>query len=181
MPRITHRHAQASQPTRPDRKAPQRPKTALPKPSAVDTFDMPTAGARTLGGGDPSVDFNGTKYTRLEGSASNSQISIGKGFDPLAECGIALTRQQAVELGVEVGDKVCVRDAVKGTTVEATFHDSAGRRRKDPYSHFEVSPALADALGIRYRNRAGKVVDAVTNTESLVGRFFIENKPEEPA
>lgn len=134
-----------------------------------------------LGNGSPSVDFNGTKYTQLEGSAADSNISIdnvlGKGrFNPLTQPGIALTTQQAKELGVKVGDKVSVRDNKSGKVVTATFYDSAGSKRpgSEKFGHFEVSPALADDLGIKYRNKAGKVVDAVTNSESLAGRFSIE-------
>lgn len=134
-----------------------------------------------LGSGSPSVDFNGTKYTRLEGSAADSNISIdgvvGRGkFNPLTQPGIALTTQQAKELGVKVGDKVSVRDNKTGKVVTATFYDSAGSRRpgNEKYAHFEVSPALADKLGIHYRNKKGNVVDAVTNSESLDGRFSIE-------
>ncbi|MDP3238013.1 MAG: peptidoglycan-binding domain-containing protein [Myxococcales bacterium] len=127
-----------------------------------------------LGSGRPSIDFNGTKYTSIEGSAANSEISIGKKFNPLTQPGIALTTQQARELGVKVGDKVLVRDTKTGRTVEATFYDSAGSKRKDKLGHFEVGPALADALGINYRNKKGQVVDAVTNKEDLGGRYSIE-------
>jgi peptidoglycan hydrolase-like protein with peptidoglycan-binding domain len=130
-----------------------------------------------LGRGAPSIDFNGTKYTAIEGRAADNNISIGRGkFDPLKQPGIALTTQQASALGVKVGDKVSVRDGVTGKVVTATFHDSAGSKRigDQKLKHFEVSPALADQLGIKYRNKAGKVVDAVTNTESLAGRFSIE-------
>lgn len=127
-----------------------------------------------LGSGRPSIDFNGTRYTSIEGSAANSEISIGKKFNPLTQPGIALTTQQARELGVKVGDKVLVRDTKTGRAVEATFYDSAGSKRKDKFGHFEVGPALADALGIDYRNKKGQVVDAVTNKEDLGGRFSIE-------
>lgn len=127
-----------------------------------------------LGSGRPSIDFNGTKYTSIEGSAANSEISIGKKFNPLTQPGIALTTQQARELGVKVGDKVLVRDTKTGRGVEATFYDSAGSKRKDKLGHFEVGPALADALGINYRNKKGQVVDAVTNKEDLGGRYSIE-------
>jgi len=134
-----------------------------------------------LGSGTPSVDFNGTKYTAIEGSAADNNISIdnvlGRGkFDPLSSPGIALTSQQAKELGVKVGDKVSVRDNQTGKVTTATFYDSAGSKRPgdEKLKHFEVSPRLADELGIKYRNKAGKVVDAVTNTENLTGRFSIE-------
>ena len=68
-----------------------------------------------LSNGSPSVDFNGTRYTSIEGTAADNNISIdnvrGKGrFNPLTEPGIALTTQQAQALGVKVGDKVSVRD-----------------------------------------------------------------------
>ncbi len=134
-----------------------------------------------LGSGSPSIDFNGTKYTSIEGSAADNNISIdnvrGKGkFNPLSEPGIALTTQQARELGVKVGDKVSVRDNKTGAVHTATFYDGAGSKRpgNEKLAHFEVSPALADTLGIKYRNSKGKVVDAVTNRESLAGRFSIE-------
>ena len=127
-----------------------------------------------LGAGSPSIDFNGTRYTSIEGSAADSRISLQRKFDPLKQPGIALTTQQARSLGVKVGDTVQVRDTKTGKAVEATFYDSAGGRRKNPLDHFEVSPALADQLGINYRNKNGKVVDAVTNREPLAGRFAIE-------
>ncbi len=130
-----------------------------------------------LGSGSPSVDFNGTKYTSIEGSAADSNISIGrKNFDPLTKPGIALTTQQASQLGVKVGDKVSVHDHKTGKVVTAVFYDSAGSKRAgdQKYKHMEVSPALADKLGINYRNSKGNVVDAVTNKESLTGRFSIE-------
>ncbi|MFT3706181.1 MAG: peptidoglycan-binding domain-containing protein [Archangium sp.] len=134
-----------------------------------------------LGNGSASVDFNGTRYTSIEGSAANSDISIdgvrGKGkFDPLTEPGIALTTQQAKELGVKVGGKVTVRDNKTGAAYTATYYDSAGSKRpgNEKYAHFEVSPALADQLGIKYRNSKGKVIDAVTNSAQVDGRFSIE-------
>lgn len=129
-----------------------------------------------IGNGSPSVDFNGTKYTSIEGSAANSNISIGKGFDPVKQPGIALTTQQARELGVKVGDKVSVRDNKTGAVVTATFYDSAGSKRpgNEKLAHFEVSPKLADELGINYRNKKGQVIDAVTNSSSVDGRFSIE-------
>src|SRR4051812_17148766 len=113
-----------------------------------------------IGNGSPSVDFNGTKYTSIEGSAANNDISIGKGFDPLKQPGIALTTQQAKELGVKVGDKVSVRDNKTGAVVTATFYDSAGSKRpgNEKLAHFEVSPKLADELGISYRNKKGQVI-----------------------
>ena len=114
----------------------------------------------------------------MKGSAADSNLSIdgvrGKGrFNPLTQPGIALTTQQAQKLGVKVGGTVDVRDKVTGKVVQATYYDSAGSRRGG--DHFEVSPKLADELGIKYRNGAGKVVDAVTNTEKLSGRFTIES------
>ena len=134
-----------------------------------------------LGNGSPSVDFNGTRYTSIEGTAADNNISIdnvrGKGrFNPLTEPGIALTTQQAQALGVKVGDKVSVRDNKTGAVVTATFYDSAGSKRpgNEKLAHFEVSPALADQLGIKYRNSKGKVIDAVTNSSSVDGRFSIE-------
>ncbi|MFO0593702.1 MAG: peptidoglycan-binding domain-containing protein [Myxococcaceae bacterium] len=134
-----------------------------------------------LGNGSPSVDFNGTRYTSIEGSAADNNISIdnvlGKGkFDPVTTPGIALTTQQARELGVKVGDKVTVRDNRTGAAYTATFYDSAGSKRpgNEKYAHFEVSPALADQLGIKYRNSKGKVIDAVTNSSQVDGRFTIE-------
>jgi hypothetical protein len=68
---------------------------------------------------------------------------------------------------------VKVRDTQTGKTVVATFYDSAGTKA-DGLKHFEVDPALADALGIEYRNKHGKVVDAVTNSSAVNGRFVIE-------
>lgn len=137
-------------------------------------FDSASASAKKLGTGNPSVDFNGTRHTEIEGSAANSKISLEKGFDANTQDGIALTTTQARQLGVKVGDTVHVRDNVTGATYPATFHDSAGSGRRDQLDHFEVSPTLADKLGINYRTASGRVVDAVTNTESLKGRFSIE-------
>lgn len=157
-------------PARPS-KAPARAKAA----AQVDGFDGPKKGAVVLKAGDPGVDLNGTKYTALEGRAADNRLSIDskRKFDPLTERGIALTSSQAQKLGVKVGDDVTVRDTKTGKAFTATFYDSAGTKR-DGLKHFEVSPALADSLGITYRNKKGQVVDAVTNTENLVGRFTIE-------
>ncbi|MGC4122139.1 MAG: peptidoglycan-binding domain-containing protein [Myxococcales bacterium] len=141
----------------------------------VTTTTPPTSPASRarLGTGSPSIDFNGTPHTRIEGRAANSKISLA-GFNPMTQDGIALTTTQARQLGVKVGDTVTIRDRVTGDTYEATFHDSAGSKRKDQLEHFEVSPALADRLGISYRTRSGRIVDAVTNGEEVRGRFCIE-------
>lgn len=72
-----------------------------------------------------------------------------------------------------MGDPVHVRDNVTGAC-PATFHDSAGSGRRDQLDHFEVSPTLADKLGIDDRTASGRGVDAVANTGSLKGRFSIE-------
>jgi hypothetical protein len=152
-------------------KAPAQAKAA----AQVDGFEGPKKGTVVLRAGDPAVDLNGTKYTAIEGRAADNHLSIDskRKFDPLTERGIALTSSQARQLGVKVGDDVTVRDAKTGKTFTATFYDSAGTK-PDGLKHFEVSPALADSLGITYRNKKGQVVDAVTNTENLVGRFTIE-------
>jgi hypothetical protein len=160
-------------------------KAASPKPppkraaALTDTFgDTPKR--PVLGNGEVSVDFNGTPYTNLEGSAGDSHISIEakRSFDPVKEPGIALTTAQAKALGVEVGDQVAIRDTVTNKVVLATFYDSAGKKPGQEQSHFEVSPALADTLGIRYRDSKGRVRDAVFNSEQMDGRFSIEPAPK---
>ena len=132
-------------------------------------------GGAKLGGGEPSIDLNGTPYTRIEGRAASSNISIRnkRPFDPLTERGIALTASQAKKLGVKVGDTVTVRDSLTGASVTATYYDGAGTK-PDGLKHFEVNPALADALGLSYRNSKGKVVDAIAHSDRFVGRFSIE-------
>jgi hypothetical protein len=129
----------------------------------------------SLNAGEAAVDLNGTKYTAIEGRAADNNISIQskRKFDPLTEPGIALTTSQAKALGVKVGDTVNVRDTKTGKTVAATYYDNAGTK-KDGLKHFEVDPALADQLGINYRNRKGQVVDAVTNSSQVDNRFVIE-------
>ncbi len=135
-----------------------------------------------IGSGNPAIDLNGTRYTAIEGRAADNNISIhllksGKNFDPLKDPGVALTNSQAKALGVKVGDKVIVHDRKTGKDVVATFYDGAGTK-PDGLKHIEMNPALADQVGVNYRNRAGKVVDAVTNTDSLVGRYEI--RPYKP-
>jgi hypothetical protein len=134
-----------------------------------------TPARRVLQSGDPAIDLNGTKYTAIEGRAADNHISIEhiRKFDPLVEPGIALTTAQAQYLGVKVGDKVTIRDTKTGNSVPATYFDNAGRK-PDGMRHFEVGPALADRLGISYRNKQGKVIDAVTNLFAR-GRFQIEH------
>ena len=128
-----------------------------------------------LGSGQVKIDLNHTPFTALEKSASNNNISIKRPFNPLTENGIALTTAQARQLGIRVGDVVTIRDTATGRTFRATYYDNAGRRPgADNLGHFEVDPALADALGINYRNRSGQVVDAVTNSRQVDGRFRIE-------
>lgn len=130
-----------------------------------------------IGSGNPSIDLNGTRYTAIEGRAADNNISIHllksrKDFDPLKDPGVALTTSQARALGVKVGDKVVVHDNLTGKDVVADYYDGAGTK-PDGMKHMEMDPALADQLGVKYRNKAGKVVDAVTNTENLIGRFEI--------
>jgi hypothetical protein len=129
----------------------------------------------SLKAGEAAVDLNGTKYTSIEGRAADNNISIQskRKFDPLTEPGIALTTAQAKALGVKVGDSVNVRDTKTGKTVSAVYYDNAGTK-PDGMKHFEVDPALADQLGINYRNRRGNVVDAVTNSSQVDNRFVIE-------
>ncbi len=159
-------------------KAPSPGKAPSPakSPARADGYEAPKKATVVLRSGEPAIDLNGTKYTAIEGRAADNHISIEskRKFDPLAERGIALTSSQARQLGVKVGDVVTVRDTKTGKTFTATFYNSAGSK-PDGLRHFEVSPALADALGISYRNRRGQVVDAVTNSESLTGRFTIEH------
>jgi hypothetical protein len=132
---------------------------------------------RPLGGGEPGVDFNGTKYTNIEGSAADNNISIrrvDRSFDPLQRNGIALTNTQAKELGVKIGQTVTVHDNWTNTDVEATYYDNAGRDGNRV--HFEVSPKLADTLGLSYRNKKGDVIDAVIGSERMRGRFEIRKR-----
>lgn len=134
----------------------------------------------SVGGGEPSVDLNGTRYTRLEGSAADDNISIRllrehRNFDPLASPGVALTNGQARALGVRVGDEVVVHDNTTGRDVVARYYDNAGNQ-PDGDRHVEMSPALADQLGVNYRNRRGRVVDAVANSEQMVGRFDVRRR-----
>ena len=127
-----------------------------------------------IGHGEPAVDFNGTPYTSVEGSAANSHISIRRvdhTFDPLRQNGIALTTTQAQRLGVRVGQTVVVHDNWNNRDVEAVYYDNAGRVGN--LHHFEVSPGLADSLNLRYRSRRGRVVDGVAGSEGMRGRFDI--------
>ncbi len=153
-------------------RAPDAKPASAPKAAG---WQAKSKAAPALGSGRPAIDFNGTKYTKLEGRAADNHISIEskRKFDPLTEPGIALTTSQAKSLGVKVGDTVKVRDTVTGKTVTATYYDNAGTK-PDGLKHFEVSPALADSLGIDYRNKKGNVVDAVTNGSAVNGRFVIE-------
>lgn len=152
----------------PARPAPQQP---APPPRAQ-------RGARAqpvLGSGRVSIDLNHTRFTAREGPARNRNVSIRRHFDPLTENGIALTTAQARQLGIRVGDVVTIRDTANDRTFRATYYDNAGvRPGADNLGHFEVDPALADALGISYRNRRGQVVDAVMNSRQVDGRFRIE-------
>lgn len=129
----------------------------------------------SLPAGEAAVDLNGTRYTAIEGRAADNHISIEskRKFDPLTEPGIALTTAQAKALGVKVGDSVNIRDTKTGKTVSAVYYDNAGTK-PNGMKHFEVDPALADQLGINYRNRRGNVVDAVTNSSQVDNRFVIE-------
>jgi len=148
----------------------QQPITGL---NAAHVLSNPVK--KSLNAGTAAIDLNGTKYTAIEGRAADNHISIEskRKFDPLTEPGIALTTAQAKALGVKVGDTVNVRDTKTGKSVQATYYDNAGTK-PDGLKHFEVDPALADALGINYRNRSGKVVDAVTNSSQVDNRFVIE-------
>ena len=131
-----------------------------------------------MGGGEPAIDFNGTQYTNVEGAAASSHISIRRvdpTFDPLRQHGIALTTTQALSLGVRVGQTVIVHDNRTNRDVEAVYYDNAGRIGN--VAHFEVSPGLADTLGLRYRNRNRQVVDAVAGSERMQGRFDIRRLP----
>ncbi len=131
-----------------------------------------------IGRGEPAVDFNGTRYTNVEGRAANSQISIRSvdpTFDPLRHNGIALTTTQAITLGVKVGETVIVHDNRTNRDVEAVYYDNAGRI--GDLHHFEVSPRLADTLGLHYRDKKGKVVDGVAGSEGMQGRFDIRKPP----
>jgi hypothetical protein len=70
---------------------------------------------------------------------------------------------------------VTIRDTLTGRSFRATYYDNAGvRPGADNLGHFEVDPALADALGISYHDRRGQVVDAVMNSPQVDGRFRIE-------
>jgi hypothetical protein len=150
-----------------------QPRQPAPSPRAQ-------RGARAqpvLGSGGVAIDLNHTPFTALEGHAANNRVSIQRirPFNPLTENGIALTTAQARQLGIRVGDVVTIRDTATGRSFRATYYDNAGvRPGADNLGHFEVDPALADALGISYHNRSGQVVDAVTNSREVDGRFRIE-------
>jgi peptidoglycan hydrolase-like protein with peptidoglycan-binding domain len=166
--------------------APAAVTPAAPKP--VDRFQPAAPTAPTLnngkfvpgngiGSGEPSIDLNGTKYTAIEGRAADNNISIHllksrKDFDPLKDPGVALTTSQAKALGVKVGDKVVVHDRLTGKNVVADYYDGAGTK-PDGMKHMEMDPALADLMGVNYRNKKGQVVDAVTNSGNLRGRYEI--------
>lgn len=140
--------------------------------------NTPQTASTGIGRGEPAVDFNGTRYTSVEGSAASSHISIRRvdgTFDPLRQNGIALTTTQAMTLGVRVGQTVIVHDNWTNREVEAVYYDNAGRIGN--LHHFEVSPGLADTLGLRYRNGRGQVVDAVAGSERMRGRFDIRRNP----
>jgi hypothetical protein len=180
----------STKPTRQWRTPPKStPAKPHPRPQQrtrqVDAFH-PTAKAsakgafvpgKGIGSGEPSIDLNGTKYTRIEGHAADNNISIHllksrKDFDPLKDPGVALTTSQAKALGVKVGDKVVVHDRLTGKDVVADYFDGAGTK-PDGNRHIEMDPALADALGVGYRNKSGKVIDSVVGSENMVGRFEI--------
>lgn len=130
-----------------------------------------------LGSGRVKIDLNHTPFTSRERSAANRHVSIQRirPFNPLTENGIALTTAQARQLGIRVGDVVTIRDTLTGRSFRATYYDNAGvRPGADNLGHFEVDPALADALGISYHDRRGQVVDAVMNSPQVDGRFRIE-------
>lgn len=135
----------------------------------------PQAENIVLGNGEPSIDYNGTRYTSVEGRARNNHISLrDRHFDGLRHPGIALTNTQAALLGVRVGDRVIVHDNRTNRDVEARYHDNAGRPGNT--RHFEVNPALADALGLHYR-RHGVVVDGIARSETMRNRFEIRKMP----
>ncbi len=119
-----------------------------------------------IGGGVPQLDLNGTKYTRLEGYAADSHISL-PGFDPVTQPGIALSNGQAQALGVKVGDTVRVYDSQTGKTINATYYDNAGGRGP---GHVEMSPRLAADFGLI---RFPIVRDEISGAEGMRNRFFI--------
>ena len=140
--------------------------------------NTPQTAPTGIGRGEPAVDFNGTRYTSVEGSAASPHISIRRvdaTFDPLRQNGIALTTTQATTLGVRVGQTVIVHDNWTNREVEAVYYDNAGRIGN--LHHFEVSPGLADTLRLHYRNGRGQVVDAVAESERMQGRFDIRRCP----
>jgi hypothetical protein len=144
----------------------------------VSNENTPQTVPTGIGRGEPAVDFNGTQYTSVEGSAADSNISIRRvdaTFDPHRQSGIALTTTQAMTLGVRVGQTVIVHDNWQNRDVEAVYYDNAGRI--GDLHHFEVSPGLADTLGLQYRNRRGQVVDGVAGSERMQGRFDIRRRP----
>ena len=156
--------------------APTPARPAAPKGTGYSEVDSFTPG-KGIGSGEPSIDLNGTKYTAVEGRAADNNISIHllksrKDFDPLKDPGVALTNSQAKALGVKVGDKVLVHDRATGKDVVADYYDNAGTK-PDGLRHMEMDPALADQLGVSYRNKKGKVIDSVVGSENIKGRFEI--------
>ena len=57
----------------------------------------------------------------------------------------------------------------------ADYYDGAGTK-PDGSRHMEMDPALADAFGVNYRNKSGKVIDSVVGSENMVGRFEIRKR-----
>jgi hypothetical protein len=150
-----------------------QPRQPVPQPRA----QRAARAQPVLGSGRVAIDLNHTPFTGLEGIAADPHVSIERirPFDPLTENGIALTTAQARQLGIRVGDVVTIRDTATGRTFRATYYDNAGvRPGADNLGHFEADPALADALGISYRDRSGQVVNAVTNSRQVDRRFRIE-------
>lgn len=138
--------------------------------------------ATTIGGGTPKVNYHGTPDSkRLEGKYGSMNISVqahhpkdGKAFDPTKHNGVALTSKQANELGVRSGDKVMVHDRDTGRNYEATYYDNAGPGNfEGARQHMEMTPALAENMGLNVRGRDGRYVNSITGSQDMAGRFEI--------
>lgn len=137
--------------------------------------------ASAVGGGEPKVNYHGMPESKTVEGKLQMDISVkawqpkdGKSFDPAKHNGVALTTKQANELGVKPGDKVMVHDHDTGKNFEATYYDNAGPGEfKGAMQHLEMTPALAENMGLNVRNKSGQYQNGITHSENMVGRFEV--------
>jgi formylmethanofuran dehydrogenase subunit D len=84
--------------------------------------------------------------TSLVKDANLSRTDQERYMDPESTRSLALSREQAAQLGVKVGDKLKVTDANTGQEAVFVFGDGAGNRQDK--SRIEMSPAGANEFGI---------------------------------